>query len=40
MTGAGPVIRPDDPNFQAAQKACEGLLGNPVGSGLQTAQGG
>jgi len=30
---SGPRVRPDDPKFQAAQKACGSLLGKPVGGG-------
>ena len=39
--GNGPNINPDDPKFQAAQKACQGLLGDPStgGQGLQISNG-
>lgn len=39
--GGGPVINPDDPKFQAAQKACQSLLGDPSkgGQGLQISNG-
>ena len=37
-TGNGKV-NPDDPKFQAAQQACQSVLGNPGGS-FQTSKGG
>jgi hypothetical protein len=39
-TVGGPGVNPDDPKFQAAQKACGSLLGKIVGGGPVTNQSG
>ena len=40
-SGNGAKVNPDDPKFQAAQQACQSLLGNPsTGGGLNIQKGG
>lgn len=38
--GDGGNVNPDDAKFQAAQKACQSLLGNPKSGGFNTVHGG
>jgi hypothetical protein len=38
--GDGIKINPDDPHFQAAQKACGSIFGGPGGPGFSTGGGG